>query len=186
MNHNQSSKPKPSPCQPESFRASFALFSLIPIYAPQFCRTNGEARRLVRGGALEVNGKPAVDENMPVSAGDTVVVCPRSKTRRFEFTVREAGPDRDMRRAELIAGNKGESQPAPQTNETVALPLATARLAYMEIFAVIDRLSCQLPHIECEEAQIKAQERLNRLYDLHDQLEAVVGFYGLSSDERGR
>lgn len=91
MNHTQSSKTQPSSCQPESFRASFALFSLIPIYAPQFCTTNGEARRLVRGGALEVNGKPAVDENMPVSVGDTVVVCPRSKTRRFEFTVREDG-----------------------------------------------------------------------------------------------
>ncbi|GCD74178.1 hypothetical protein NBRC3299_0470 [Acetobacter pasteurianus NBRC 3299] len=105
MNHNQSSTPKPSPCQLKPFRASFALFSLIPIYAPQFCRTNGEARRLVRGGALEVNGKPAICENMPVSVGDTIVVCPRSKTRRFEFTVRVADPDRDMRRAELIAGN---------------------------------------------------------------------------------
>lgn len=97
MNHNQSSKPKPSPCQPESFRASFALFSLIPIYAPQFCRTNGEARRLVRGGALEVNGKPAVDENMPVSVGDTVVVCPRSKTRRFAFTVSDPSQDASER-----------------------------------------------------------------------------------------
>ncbi|AXC27585.1 hypothetical protein FKW50_05770 [Acetobacter pomorum] len=97
MNHSQSSTPKPSPCQPESFRASFALFSLIPIYAPQFCRTNGEARRLVRGGALEVNGKPAICENMPVSVGDTVVVCPRSKTRRFAFTVSDPSQDASER-----------------------------------------------------------------------------------------
>ncbi|WKC16725.1 hypothetical protein [Acetobacter pasteurianus] len=48
---------------------------------------NGEARRLVRGGAVDVNHKPAATENMLVYPGDVVVLCPRSTHCRREFSV---------------------------------------------------------------------------------------------------
>ncbi|WP_434604030.1 RNA-binding S4 domain-containing protein [Acetobacter oryzoeni] len=57
-----------------------------------FAKTNGEARRLVRGGGIWVNGKRANDENMPVKVGDVVGMCLGTPNRR-EFTV--CAPDQD-------------------------------------------------------------------------------------------
>lgn len=51
-----------------------------------FAKTNGEARRLVRGGGIWVNGEKATDENMLLMSGDVVSMC-RGTPNQRDFTV---------------------------------------------------------------------------------------------------
>lgn len=67
-----------------------ALFQEVATHG--FAKTNGEARRLVRGGGIWVNGKKATDENMQLMSGDVVSMCLGTPNQR-EFTV--CAPDQD-------------------------------------------------------------------------------------------
>lgn len=77
------------PLQPADLHIEKSV-SYLPLFQEVakhgFAQTNGEARRLVRGGGIWVNGKKATDENMLLMSGDVVSMCHDTPKKR-EFTV---------------------------------------------------------------------------------------------------
>lgn len=65
--------------------------------------------------------------------------------------------------------------------QQVSISLWAARLAFLEIFAVMDRLYERIAHIECDEVRSAAEARYQNICRLHDELTAAVGFTPSSS-----
>ncbi len=63
----------------------------------------------------------------------------------------------------------------------VSISLWAARLAFLEVFAVMDGLFHRIPHIECDEIRSDLETRYQNIRLLHDELTAAVGFTPASS-----
>ncbi|KFL92056.1 hypothetical protein AmDm5_0497 [Acetobacter malorum] len=68
-------------------------------------------------------------------------------------------------------------EPAQQ----VSISLWSARLAFLEIFAVMDRLNERISRIECDEIRAELEVRYHNISHLHDELTVAVGFTPSSS-----